>query len=290
MSAGSQVDFHAPDVWDDLVQQFVTHVDPRPSNRCGRVECEPGWNWKFRLPDYDLWLAVEGTGTMCINGVEYDIRPGTLFCLRPGDMGWAVHDPQDRLTVVFLHFNFFTPGSDQIAYLEGHWLPSRHVNFDEFSAIDRLLTRTVRSALGRGPASFIEARSLLHLALLEIYRQDARMRGGAMRTVDPRIEELTQYLRSRPSVRMSVDEAAQRVGLSADYFSRLFASEIGESFRAYAVRVRLERALLLLEETGMGVGEIAESLGYRDVYLFSRQFRAAFGFPPSQVRKKAIGP
>ena len=111
-----------------------------------------------------------------------------------------------------------------------------------------------------------------------------------MRTVDPRIEELTQYLRSRPSVRMSVDEAAQRVGLSADYFSRLFASEIGESFRAYAVRVRLERALLLLEETGMGVGEIAESLGYRDVYLFSRQFRAAFGFPPSQVRKKAIGP
>lgn len=289
LSSGSQIDFHSPDAWDQLAERFLKHFDPRPSARCGRVECEPGWNWAFRLPDYDLWLAVGGSGTLCVNGTEYQVSPGTLFCLRPGDTGWAVHDPENRLTVVFLHFDFYAPGDERIVAPGERWLPSRCVPFDEFSGIDRLLTRTVRATLRRDPASTIEARSLLQLSLLEIYRQDARVRGASARTIDPRIEELIQYLRSRPSVRLSVEEAAARVGLSPDYFSRFFASQTGESYRAYVLRIRMERALLLLEETGMKVSEIAESLGYRDVYLFSRQFRSAYGFPPSQVRKRPAG-
>ena len=286
-NSGAQIDFQRPDAWEELARHLLTRADPRPSPRCGRVECEPGWNWHFRMPDFDLWLAVGGAGALCVNGVEHEIRPGTLFCLRPGDTGWAVHDPENRLTVVFLHFDFYSPGTEEVVRAEDGLLPSRCVRFDDFSGIDRLLSRAVRAAQSRDPASAIEARSLLHLALLEIYRQDARMRGGAARAVDPRIEELALYLRSRPSVRMSVDEAASRVGLSADYFSRLFASQTGESFRAYSLRVRMERALFLLEETGMKVGEIAESLGYKDVYLFSRQFRSVYGLPPSHVRKRA---
>lgn len=286
MSTGTQIDFHRPGAWDQLAERFLKTFDPRPSRRCGRVECEPAWNWTFRLPDYDLWLAVDGSGTLCVNGAEYEVRPGTLFCLRPGDTGWAVHDPENRLTVVFLHFDFYAPGDERVIALEERWLPSRCVPFDDFSGIDRLLTRTVRAALRRDPASLIEARSLLHLSLLEVYRQDARVRGASVRTVDSRIEELIQYLRSRPSLRLSVKEAAARVGLSPDYFSRLFARQTGESFRAYVLRVRMERALHLLEETRMKVSEIAESLGYRDVYLFSRQFRSTYGVPPSHVRKR----
>lgn len=286
MNCPPEIDYRRHGIWNELSTKFLSGFDPRPSRRCGRVECEPGWRWAFRLGDYDLWFAVSGTGTLCVNEEERTIRPGTLFFLRPDDTGWAAQDPNDRLTVIFLHLDFYVPGSDETVNPGSAWLPSRHVYFEESSVIDRLLTRTVRAVQGVHPASAVEARSLLHLSMLEIYRQDALNHGVTVRKLDPRIEELVQLLKSRPSIRLTVGQAAERVGLSPDYFSRLFRSETGESFRSYVLRVRMERARFLLEETAMKVGEIAESLGYREVYLFSRQFRETFGYPPSDVRKR----
>ena len=53
------------------------------------------------------------------------------------------------------------------------------------------------------------------------------------------------------------------------------------SFRTYVVQARLERAHYLLEETNYPIGQIAEILGYQDVFLFSRQFKRYYGFPPN---------
>lgn len=272
--------------WSGLDTKFLLECDPRPSTSCGRVECGPGWDWEFRQHDYDLWYVVSGTGRISINQVEYSVAPECLYFLRRGDAGWAVQDPDDRLTVIFLHFDFFAPGgSKRVSPAEG-WLPSREIPFRDGAVLKRLLTRAVRAMHRRRSLDLFEARSMLHLALLEIYRQDALNKGKFEFTLDPRIEELTSYLRDHPSTRMMVSEAAQRVGLSPDYFSRLFKQQVGESFRSYLLRVRLEHARLLLEDSSMRIGEIADSLGYQDVYLFSRQFRKLFNRPPSEVRKR----
>lgn len=77
--------------------------------------------------------------------------------------------------------------------------------------------------------------------------------------------------------------------LAPAYFSRLFSREMGTSFREFLVTVRLDRAKYLLQETDMSVGEIAESLGYDSVFLFSRQFKLRHAIPPSRLRKGAQG-
>lgn len=77
--------------------------------------------------------------------------------------------------------------------------------------------------------------------------------------------------------------------LAPAYFSRLFSREMGTSFREFLVTVRLDRAKYLLQETDMSVGEIAESLGYDSVFLFSRQFKLRYAIPPSRLRKGAQG-
>jgi len=40
-----------------------------------------------------------------------------------------------------------------------------------------------------------------------------------------------------------------------------------------------------LGETNLPIKEIAERLGYNDVYFFSRQFRKQMGVPPAAYRK-----
>jgi len=76
IEANQPIDYTRPGVWDWLAALLDTAIDPRPSTNCGRVQCEPGWHWRPRLLDYDLWLAVKGRGTMRIHDQSYPIQPG----------------------------------------------------------------------------------------------------------------------------------------------------------------------------------------------------------------------
>lgn len=91
---------------------------------------------------------------------------------------------------------------------------------------------------------------------------------------------LQREIDERPAARMSAKDMAKIVGLSADYFTRVFRITYGLAPRAWVLRERLRHAALLLEESTLRVGEIATRLGYDDLYLFSRQFRFEFGCSP----------
>lgn len=282
---GGSLDYRRPGVWDRLAATLERAAEPRPSPNCGRVDCAPGWRWRPRLTDYDLWLPVKGRGAFRLGERAYPVRAGTLLLLRPGDSGWATQDPADRLTVLYVHLDFFVPGQDRRAALDGAWLPSRAVPFADAARLDPLLTQIVRLMDTRQRLAATEAKLLLGQALLEVYRQDALNQGFATARLDPRVARVTARLRGHPEERPTLAEAAAASGLSPAYFSRLFKGETGASFREYVVRTRLERARHFLEETELSVGEIARALGYDDLFLFSRQFKAHYGYSPRQVRK-----
>jgi transcriptional regulator GlxA family with amidase domain len=102
------------------------------------------------------------------------------------------------------------------------------------------------------------------------------------------VARISVYLREKCAERITVNEAAAAVGLSAAYASLLFKKTTGMSLKAYMTKVRMERAMHLLTETTMNVSQIADALGYTSVYLFSRQFSRHFDSPPSHYRQRAI--
>ena len=289
------IDYAADGAWDGLAG-LLAELDARPTDRRGNVRCEPGWHWRVDLTDHDLWLAVAGSGRFRLADRDYPVGPGTLFWLRPGDDGLATHDPADPLTVVYVHFDFFAaadpaPEPDPVPVGAGH-VAGRHIPLADASRMETLLTRIVRLQQLPTPLGAVEARSLLHLALVEAYRQDAINRGELNVRPDPRVATVLQRLHRSPAERLPLDEAAELANLSPDHFSRLFRAQTGVPFRRYAVDVRLDRARHLLEQTSMTVGEIAEALGYEDVFLFSRQCKAKYGVAPTHLRgpRRAGGP
>lgn len=278
-----RIDVASGHAWERLANLFA-RVEPRPAPRRGRVRCEPGWHWRTDLTDFDLWLAVSGRGRFAIEHQNYAIEPGTLFLLRPGDDGFASQRPADPLTVVYVHFDFVHAGSDRAAAVAADLLPSRRIPLRDPSGIDRLLTRVVRLQQLPTVLGAVEARLLLHQAILEAYRQDAANQGVADLQPDPRIAAVLAQLHGHPSGRLSLSDAAAIACLSPDRFSRLFTAQTGRPFRHYALDVRLDRARQLLEETGMTVAAVARALGYADAFLLSRQFKARFGTAPSRLR------
>lgn len=77
---------------------------------------------------------------------------------------------------------------------------------------------------------------------------------------------------------------AQKQGISISYFRILFKSNTGLSPLEYLSRVRVLRALELLQTTQSTVAEIAEQVGIHDPNYFARMFKKLIGYPPSYFK------
>ncbi|MGO4499071.1 response regulator [Paenibacillus sp. 2RAB27] len=75
------------------------------------------------------------------------------------------------------------------------------------------------------------------------------------------------------------------VGLSSYYLSRLFREETGESFNDYVTRLRMEKAMILLQTTQLKVYEVAEQVGIPSYRYFSQLFRTWSGVAPTDYKK-----
>ncbi len=85
---------------------------------------------------------------------------------------------------------------------------------------------------------------------------------------------------------MSNDTIAAALNKSTVAFRTRFKAECGVSPMKYLAKLRMDRAKLLLLEESMSVREVAASVGYSDIYSFSRSFRNNCGCSPLQYRKR----
>ena len=92
---------------------------------------------------------------------------------------------------------------------------------------------------------------------------------------------LTQEL----TVRRTIEQLAQEVGLSPTALKSCFKGIYGSSVYAYQKEYRLQMAQKLLTETDSTIAEIAHQIGYENPNKFSSAFRQSFGMTPTQYRK-----
>lgn len=78
---------------------------------------------------------------------------------------------------------------------------------------------------------------------------------------------------------------ARRLGCSPVHLSRLCRAAFGLPLLAYVRHCRLERARHLLADTTRPVSDIAAEVGYPDLQHFNKLVRAAYGLPPSALRR-----
>lgn len=83
---------------------------------------------------------------------------------------------------------------------------------------------------------------------------------------------------------LTLDKVAWRSGLSAQHLERCFRAEMGITVFDYLRHVRIEQAKLLLMDTSLAVGVIAERVGFSSHALFSRNFRRAAGIDARAFR------
>lgn len=83
----------------------------------------------------------------------------------------------------------------------------------------------------------------------------------------------------------SVAELAAESGLSLSHFHHAFQEVIGESAKQHMLRLRVERASLMLIHSDWQTGEIGLACGFKTPSSFSRAFKSHFGATPGDFRE-----
>ncbi|RXZ81217.1 AraC family transcriptional regulator [Paenibacillaceae bacterium] len=245
-----------------------------------KIVCEPGWKWQKRekaLANFDLFYVWSGEGEVVLNGEAHAVGKGSCFLFRKGDHTSATHLPQKPLVLTYIHFDVKEPL---------HLIPAPYRQLKEVIDFEHLLSRYVRLFLVQTFAAEEEAKLILKQLLIHLLREEVErpIERKTSNQLTEVIHEIANYIRQNPGISHKVDGLAARAQLSPRYFSIKFKELIGMSVQAYMIQTRIERAQHLLMHAGMNVTEVADALGYRDIFFFSRQFKQYTGKNPSEIR------
>lgn len=84
---------------------------------------------------------------------------------------------------------------------------------------------------------------------------------------------------------ITVKTLAQALFISESYVSKLFARNLGCSFRTYINGLRVQKAQQLLESSDLSIGQIMSACGFQNQSSFNRVFRETTGTSPRDYRR-----
>ena len=93
-----------------------------------------------------------------------------------------------------------------------------------------------------------------------------------------------EYIYSHIKERITIEDLADELGVSASYLSRLFKKETGESVSAYIRKQKIEMAKNMLRYSDYSMIEIANRLAFSSQSHFIQQFREVVGMTPKKYR------
>lgn len=261
----------------DLLGFDGIHLVDRPwfPYLCTEVE---HWEWETAgEAHYNFWLCLGGEGSLRTEGMGFRIRPGMFFIFSPGQAVSAAHYSGERVTRFSAHF---APLSGAVMLDSVAGFPVLGGQVAELPQLKREIDMIMRLAFRR------KDELLLHRKIYDLIARVCAGGGRRKSTIlDERVLEAIRLIREDPAGVDSMEVLARQLNWSRSHFDREFSRQVGQPPKQFLLNCKMIEARRLLESTQLRVGEVAERLGYRDIYFFSRQFKAFYGVSPQQYRK-----
>ena len=102
--------------------------------------------------------------------------------------------------------------------------------------------------------------------------------GDKVKKLSPAIEFISNNLDKT----IKNEDLASTLGVSTVYFRKLFTEVYGVSPMTYVKSLRIKKAKEMLRSDYGSLADVAFSLGYSNIYDFSRDFKKHTGVPPSK--------
>ncbi len=237
------------------------------------------WHWQSdeARSHYNFWAVLEGEGYLEVDGQTFRLRPGMFFIFSPEQRISAAHYSGPRITRFSAHF---IPLSGATIMDAAPTFPVLGGDVGSMALFKRQIDVIMRMAIDKADDD-----TLHRLMYQLIDRVCSKRDSHAKVLLHPKVTEAIQIIRANPGGIESMDVIARHLGWSRSHFDRVFSQQVGQAPKQFLLNCKMIEARRYLESSTLRIGEIAEALGYRDIYFFSRQFKHFFGQPPLAYRR-----
>lgn len=212
-----------------------------------------------------LHYVVSGFGKFTREGVTYDVEPGQIFVIPPYLETYYQADEKRPWKYIWIGFT-----ADEIPAIFQKpviFSPNAGTVFNEMLSC---------SKLENGRSAFL---SSCLWKLVSVLQEHGDSKPGY-------VDKALNYMTSSYSNGITIQEIADSLGVNRKYFSSLFTKQVGISPSEYLINLRLTKAAELMTKYGESPTTAALSVGYDDLYHFSKIFKKHFGMGPREYSKR----
>ena len=289
---------------------FQTH----PIKREIEIECfnsiyyfEFGKDFSHTPQKQDFWIMTyvdSGTVNAIADGICSVVTQGQLIFNRPKEVHAHISNNVDPNNMLIISFTTHSPAMEFFAK------KIFTLGKTEKTLIS-LITRAAKDALGKIPDDYrdmdpidFSSAPVGSVQLLECYLTEllllllqSEVSSYTTKKQSLKSRELVQssitelivgYLEANVYSNVTLTDICERFYMGKSKLCRLFDDHLGESPMGYYANLKIKEAKKLLRREEMTVGKVADMLGYSSIHNFSRAFKGATGFSPTEYKKKSV--
>lgn len=244
---------------------------------------------------YAVFLFTKGSGTHEIDFNSYEVKPGAIFFLYPGQThSWTLSDDIDGY--LFFHSKeFYDLGYVTNSIKDYPFFESNHTSKCHYidNATSLMLEHILKELLNEYEDSNWKRKQLILSLLTHLYikinryiEQDSSLKFNQLRHYQFLFNEFENLLELHYSKKKSASNYADMLHITQKHLNRVVKSITTKTTTDIILdRVTLEakRKLIYTDEN---FSEIALDLGYEDYAYFSKIFKKRVGFSPSEFLNK----
>lgn len=102
---------------------------------------------------------------------------------------------------------------------------------------------------------------------------------------DDVVGQMIQYLNEHLADKVTLEELMKKFSMNRNRINELFVKETSMTCLNYLLKMRMNLAQIMLSETELQIGEIADRVGYADANYFIKVFKKHAGMTPSKYRE-----
>jgi len=258
--------------------------------RAGRSVAKPHYAvGPKRIECYSLHLVLDGRLRLEYGGTRQELEKNDLFCLFPGDTYYYGRLPSEsplRLNWLAVDGARAKPLLELAGITRAAPFRRQAVTPRVREAMEQTL-RTLADLDRWRPSAALELQSSICDLFAGLVPDAA---SGPASEPSGWLRECLKFMELHATEGITVQQVAAFAGIHRSYFSHMFAGQVGMPPQQYIRMIRMEKAKRLLTGTDATVTEIALSLGYPNLYSFTRAFKSYYNASPLAVRSSGGEP
>jgi AraC-like DNA-binding protein len=244
---------------------------------------------------HDFFLTIlftQGHGKHEVDFKTYEVRRGSIFVLKPGQMHfWELSKDIDGF--VFFHSRvFFESGFNTLRIKDFHFFnsfqtsPLYILSENRLHKITSYMSELVEEYQKSEILKSIKIQSLISLVYTEICREKGTFNDITNKTYLEKLQLFEALIESNFKEIKLIKQYASQLNISEKHLNRITKNCLGKTSTQLISERNILEAKRMLIYSNLNVSEIGATLGYYDTSYFVRFFKKNTGFTPLVFLKK----